>query len=68
MDVNLKKLNTPIFLLGKTFSPTGHRLNETMAEELKTRGLAVFEDISHDMMLQDDWEKYARIIEGWLEA
>ena len=65
-DVDFSKITMPVYILGKTMGPTGHRLNEMMAEDLKAKACLVFDTIGHDMILQKDWEKYAKIIEEWI--
>ena len=66
-EVDVSKIKVPVYILGKATGPTGHRLNEMMAEDLKAEKCLVFDAIGHDMILQKDWEKYAGIIEGWIK-
>ncbi|MBI5376012.1 MAG: alpha/beta fold hydrolase [Candidatus Schekmanbacteria bacterium] len=67
IEVNSEIIKIPLYVLGKAFSPTGHRLNEMKARDLRAKDCRVFEKMSHDMMLQKDWRDYADIILGWIE-
>jgi len=66
-EVDVSKIKVPVYILGKATGPTGHRLNEMMAEDLKSEECLVFDAIGHDMILQKDWEKYAKMIEEWVK-
>lgn len=67
IEVNKNKILCPVYVLGKSFSPTGHRLNEMKAKDLSAKDCRVFENMTHDMMLQKDWKAYAEIILDWIE-
>jgi len=67
IEVKKEKIKCPLYILGKAFSPTGHRLNEMKAKDLSAKDCRVFENMSHDMMLQKNWKDYADIILDWIE-
>lgn len=67
IEVNKERIKCPLYILGKTFSPTKHRLNEMKAKDLGAKDCKVFENMTHDMMLERDWQRYASIILNWIE-
>ena len=67
LSVDPQKVNCPVYVLGRT--GLGNKKNpnlwDALAEYYKAADRSIRADISHNMMLEDDWQEHARLIEQW---
>ena len=67
LSVDPQKVKSPVYVLGRT--GLGNRNNpnlwDALAEYYHAAGRSIRPDISHNMMLENDWQEHARLIEQW---
>jgi pimeloyl-ACP methyl ester carboxylesterase len=65
--VDPKKITCPVYVLGRT--GLGNRKNpnlwDALADYLGAADRSIRGDMSHNMMLEDDWQEHAALIEQW---
>lgn len=70
MPVSPEKIACPVYVLGRTgFGNSANpNLWEALADYLGAADRSIRNDISHNMMCEQDWQEHARLIERWCFA
>ena len=67
LPVDPQKLTCPVYVLGRT--GLGNKKNphlwDALADYYHAAGRSIRGDISHNMMLEDDWQEHAALVEKW---
>ncbi len=67
VDVDPDKVTCPVYVMGRTGFGTEEKkdLWNTIAEYYNAEKRLISNDISHMMIMEEDWEVHARTIESW---
>jgi pimeloyl-ACP methyl ester carboxylesterase len=65
--VNPAEIACPVYVLGRTGLGNSRNPNlwDALADYLHAAGRSIRNDISHNMMCEQDWQEHARLIEKW---
>lgn len=67
LSVDPKRIKCPVYVLGRT--GLGNRKNpnlwDALAEYFNAADRRIRSDISHNMMLENDWQEHAQLVESW---
>jgi hypothetical protein len=67
LSVDPQKVQCPVYVLGRT--GLGNKKNpnlwDALADYYHAADRSIRADISHNMMLENDWQEHAQLIEQW---